>query len=185
MTRSCLMPVQCCCTCCRARMRHGHQRVLATPTSPAGPCHTGSLHSSIYTFHTTPSPHMRTNINHHVTITAAPSPLLPAGEASPSSGGYLTSNFLLNCINWLVVLFIVLLLAAFTVWGAFSFALDKGAAASFTFAGQAQSTIKEGVALAEQFLTFYDSFSGNLKATLQSNPAGAQLGELRWLGETM
>ncbi len=39
----------------------------------------------------------------------------PAGHASGSSGSYLTLNFLLNCINWLVLLFLVLLISAFTV----------------------------------------------------------------------
>jgi hypothetical protein len=39
----------------------------------------------------------------------------PAGRASGSSGGYLTLNFVLNCVNWLVLLFLVLLISAFTV----------------------------------------------------------------------
>jgi hypothetical protein len=39
----------------------------------------------------------------------------PAGRASSSSGGYLTFNFLLNCMNWAVLLFLVVLISAFTV----------------------------------------------------------------------
>ncbi len=175
MTSSNMILAQCCCTCCRARM------CWLPLQAHLAACHTREAFIAAACHAPLPLNHDLQNPDHGHQPSSVPTPPLLAGEASPSSGGYLTSNFLLNCINWLVVLFIVLLLAAFTVWGAFSFALDKGAAASYNFASQAQSTIKEGVALAQQFLTFYDGFAGNLKATLQSNPAGAQLGRRRWL----
>ena len=65
-------------------------------------------------------------------------PFARAGKASGSSGGYLTLNFLLNCLNWLVIFFVVVLISAFALWGAMTFAVDKGAGAAYNVVGKAQ-----------------------------------------------
>lgn len=97
------------------------------------------------------------------------------GKASRASGSYLTVNFLLNFLNWLVVLFLVLLIASFAVWAAVCYAVDKGAGATYDIATKAQDLAKQGISTAQGFLSFYDSFISGLKGQLGSVPNNAPL----------
>jgi hypothetical protein len=83
----------------------------------------------------------------------------------------------MNAVNWMVLLFTVLLLATFAVWAVTCFAIDKGAGASYGTANDIQAKVKDGAGMAVQAIYAYDNITKKIKDNFQGIPEAQGLCE--------